>query len=1027
MARKPRITRVFIALAIILVMLVAISAKPAQAAISQQQAWSTVYAGVAFPQNNPPGTYSYTVDAGDNRMLVVAVSSTTSANATQTATATYGGQSLTLQVGTLPASSNRWHTYLFYLKDTPAVMNGAPQDLVVMLAGGTSRYNYVYAAVYADVDQSANPITDSKVYNSTALSATIGPLPALAIGNGDQAVEIINLTRTATPASTITTGWASNWSPAWGPNSASDTWYFSAYVATNNTTSAVASSHTADVACYRSISAMSIKPFIAFTQQGWSTVYQGVDYPQDNPPGTYSYTVNPGDHRMLVVAVSSTTSAAATQTASATYGGQSLTQQVGTLATTSSFTHTYLFYLKDTPAVMDGTPQDLVVTLAGGTPEYNYVYATVYANVDQSDNPITDSKNYNSGTGLSRTVGSLPALSIGAGDQAVEIINLTATTSPARTITTWAPYWSGAFGPNSAASSLYYISAYAAMNNTTSAVASSHTASAICYRSVSAMSIKPFTNHSQQGWSTVYAGAAFPQNNPPGTYAYTVNPGTRRMLVVAVSSTTNDAVAQTASATYGEQNLTLQVGTTTGSRTHTYLFYLLDTPLVMDGTPQDLVVTLTGGLTRYNYVYAAVYSGVDQSNPISDSENYNSGGNQVTTAGFATALTIGSGDQAVEIINLSRTSSPARLITTWASYWSSAIGPNSASPPGWYVSAYAATNNTTGNTSSHTASGNGYRSMSAMSIHPYNDAPTAVDDSPADVEEDSGLTNIAVLANDSFGGDGPSFGAITITAGPGAAGTAAVNKGGTTYNPTDDSIDFTPAAGYTGPVSFTYRICDASRDCDTANVSFNVRPPPTATPTSTSTPTPTATSTATPTSTPTPTATSTATPTNTPTRTATPTETPTSTPTPTMTPTETPTSTPTPTATATATATLTPEPLVGSISASYPAMLLNAPDFSIYGLTAQVLTGLVQGGSGAPYIVWVHVIDPEETDTLYSPTLAVDNTFLIDADSTGDDYFGCGIRGRWRAWYTMEDSDGQNVTSGTTSWAVDFPTVHGIP
>ncbi len=164
---------------------------------SPQQSWSTVYSGAAFP-----GTYSYTVSAGVGRMLIVAVSSSLSASpgATQTATVTYGGQSLTLQVGD-GATSSITHTYLFYLKDTPSVMDGAAHNLVVTVTGGTTRWNYVYATVYAGVDQSGSPITSSQNYNSLATqAAAVGPFATpLTVGNGDQAVEIINLTRTANP------------------------------------------------------------------------------------------------------------------------------------------------------------------------------------------------------------------------------------------------------------------------------------------------------------------------------------------------------------------------------------------------------------------------------------------------------------------------------------------------------------------------------------------------------------------------------------------------------------------------------------------------------------------------------------------------------------------------------------------------------------------------------------------------------------------------------------------------------------
>ncbi|WP_200831847.1 thrombospondin type 3 repeat-containing protein, partial [Aquimarina sp. AU474] len=97
---------------------------------------------------------------------------------------------------------------------------------------------------------------------------------------------------------------------------------------------------------------------------------------------------------------------------------------------------------------------------------------------------------------------------------------------------------------------------------------------------------------------------------------------------------------------------------------------------------------------------------------------------------------------------------------------------------------------------------------------PDSDSPTATNDTPADVAEDSGTTNIAVLGNDSFGGDGPSTGTINVTAIPATVGTAVVNNGGTPNDPTDDTIDFTPALDYNGPVTITYEIEDADGDTD---------------------------------------------------------------------------------------------------------------------------------------------------------------------------------------------------------------------
>ncbi|MBX7050476.1 MAG: tandem-95 repeat protein [Flavobacteriales bacterium] len=80
---------------------------------------------------------------------------------------------------------------------------------------------------------------------------------------------------------------------------------------------------------------------------------------------------------------------------------------------------------------------------------------------------------------------------------------------------------------------------------------------------------------------------------------------------------------------------------------------------------------------------------------------------------------------------------------------------------------------------------------------------------------DQGLT-LDVLANDSFGTDGPNSGTITILSI--LNGSAVVNDNGTPNDPTDDVIDFTPDSGFTGDAEMTYEICDADGDCDQGTV-----------------------------------------------------------------------------------------------------------------------------------------------------------------------------------------------------------------
>ncbi len=110
-----------------------------------------------------------------------------------------------------------------------------------------------------------------------------------------------------------------------------------------------------------------------------------------------------------------------------------------------------------------------------------------------------------------------------------------------------------------------------------------------------------------------------------------------------------------------------------------------------------------------------------------------------------------------------------------------------------------------------------------VTVDPVDDFPVAVDDT-ATVLEDSGLTNIVVVDDDGFGGDGPSttidLAIISTTAG----GTATLNDGGTPGDPTDDTIDFTPDADFFGTVTVVYEICDLDGDCDTADLVVTVNP-----------------------------------------------------------------------------------------------------------------------------------------------------------------------------------------------------------
>ena len=90
--------------------------------------------------------------------------------------------------------------------------------------------------------------------------------------------------------------------------------------------------------------------------------------------------------------------------------------------------------------------------------------------------------------------------------------------------------------------------------------------------------------------------------------------------------------------------------------------------------------------------------------------------------------------------------------------------------------------------------------------------PTAVADAIT-VIEDSGVTSIDVLANDSFGSDGPATIPLTVSGNSLQGGTIEVVNG---------KIDYTPASGFSGIDTFEYTIADDSPDTSTATVTVTV-------------------------------------------------------------------------------------------------------------------------------------------------------------------------------------------------------------
>ncbi|MFH2040716.1 MAG: Ig-like domain-containing protein, partial [Chloroflexota bacterium] len=228
-------------------------------------------------------------------------------------------------------------------------------------------------------------------------------------------------------------------------------------------------------------------------------------------------------------------------------------------------------------------------------------------------------------------------------------------------------------------------------------------------------------------WTSQYASSSYPSGvvNPN----YTVATGSNRLLVVAIASTrTTDGSQTVSNVTFGGQALTLADGdgSSSGTPNHSYLYYLTEAG-IQAASGNSLNVTISGGSSYYTWIYAAVFEGVDQTTPLTDAENRNDSSGDRDVGPFSPTLTIASGDQAIEIVNLACSSSwfcSPRTIGSndWATGWTvSGVAPASRSG---YPSATLYIRNRSVTTaandgSEHRASSSStLESMTAMSIRP---------------------------------------------------------------------------------------------------------------------------------------------------------------------------------------------------------------------------------------------------------------------------------------------------------------------
>jgi hypothetical protein len=216
-------------------------------------------------------------------------------------------------------------------------------------------------------------------------------------------------------------------------------------------------------------------------------------------------------------------------------------------------------------------------------------------------------------------------------------------------------------------------------------------------------------------WANAYNGTA----DASSTVSIPTGSNSNRMLVVAIASSQTAVGARTATVTYGGQTLTLAAGdmTQATTRQHTALYYLNEAGIDA-ATSTSLSVTFSGGTTRVNTVWTAIYDYVDQTTPLTNSQNFNSVATANNAFAFGTALTVNANDQAIEVISTIRNGNTTPRTITAATNWTSSNEQTFTTTDGVRNGVFTRSIPTTNTTddSAFTTSGNVLASMTAVSL-----------------------------------------------------------------------------------------------------------------------------------------------------------------------------------------------------------------------------------------------------------------------------------------------------------------------
>lgn len=316
-----------------------------------------------------------------------------------------------------------------------------------------------------------------------------------------------------------------------------------------------------------------------------------------------------------------------------------------------------------------------------------------------------------------------------------------------------------------------------------------------------------------QNWSMLYHNTSTNQQ----TVSYTVPAGSNssRVLAVAIASSRTSSGSRTINITYGGRTMTLAAGdmNSTTPRQHTAIYYLNEAGLDL-ASNSNLVFTIGGGTTRVTTIWAAVFDYVDQSNPLTDSKNYNSGTSTADPFVLGTPLATNTNDQAVLVVSSIRSGNtnprtitfPTNFTSVDEETWTNTDGVRNA------IGNRSIPTSNVNSTCSTNLSGGALGSMTAVSFKAC---------TPATADAGSALAAICK------GGTSAALGGSVGGSATGGTWTSSVSGG--TFSPSANTLNatWTPPASYTGTATLTLTTIGGSCGVATASKTLVVNPTPT--------------------------------------------------------------------------------------------------------------------------------------------------------------------------------------------------------